>query len=158
MCGIAGFWGPPDRGLLEAMTRVQRHRGPDDDGFLETATASLGFRRLSIIDLVHGQQPMATPDGRIQVVYNGEIYNYRELRAELQPLGHDFATNSDTEAIVHGYEQWGVDCFRRFNGMWAIAILDLREQEPRLVLALDHVGIKPLYWARDRARALLSSE
>ena len=157
MCGVAGFWGPPDRGLLEAMARVQAHRGPDDEGFLETEHASLGFRRLSIIDLAHGAQPMGNEDGRVQVVFNGEVYNFRELRAQLQAAGHTFKTDSDTEAIVHGYEEWGPDCFTRFNGMWAVAILDLRAT-PKLVLGRDHFGIKPLHWARAGERILFASE
>src|SRR5438105_8184893 len=157
MCGVAGFWGPPDRGLLEAMARVQAHRGPDDDGFFETEHASLGFRRLSIIDLTHGAQPMGNEDGRVQIVFNGEVYNFRELRAQLEAAGHTFKTDSDTEAIVHAYEEWGPECFTRFNGMWAVGILDLRET-PRLVLARDHFGIKPLHWARAGERVLFASE
>jgi asparagine synthase (glutamine-hydrolysing) len=157
MCGVAGFWGPPDQGLLEAMARVQEHRGPDDEGFFETDNASLAFRRLSIIDLAHGAQPMGNEDGRVQVVFNGEIYNFRELRAELQKAGHTFKTDSDTEAIVHAYEEWGPDCFKRFNGMWAVGILDLRDA-PKLVLGRDHFGIKPLHWARAGERVLFASE
>src|SRR5438309_1710226 len=157
MCGVAGFWGPPDRGLLEAMARVQEHRGPDDEGFFETEHASLGFRRLSIIDLTHGAQPMGNEDGRVQIVFNGEVYNFRELRAQLEAAGHMFKTDSDTEAIVHAYEEWGPECFTRFNGMWAVGILDLRET-PRLVLARDHFGIKPLHWARAGERVLFASE
>ena len=159
MCGIAGFWGPPDRALLDAMAAVQRHRGPDDDGFLETDRASLTFRRLQIIDLETGQQPQGGEDGAVQLVFNGEIYNYRELRAELQQAGHSFRTQSDTESIVHAYEQWGTQCFTRFNGMWSVAILDRRDPaSPRLVLARDHFGIKPLYWTRTAQRVLFGSE
>jgi asparagine synthase (glutamine-hydrolysing) len=158
MCGIAGFWGPPDRELLEAMARVQAHRGPDDDGFFETEHASLGFRRLSIIDLEHGAQPMGNEDGRVQIVFNGEVYNFRELRAELEAAGHTFRTDSDTEAIVHAYEQFGPECFTRFNGMWAVGILDLRGDKPKLVLGRDHFGIKPLHWARAGERILFASE
>jgi asparagine synthase (glutamine-hydrolysing) len=157
MCGIAGFWGPPDRDLLTAMARVQRHRGPDDEGFFESEHASLGFRRLSIIDLEHGAQPMGNEDGKVQIVYNGEVYNFRELRADLEAAGHTFKTDSDTEAIVHAYEEWGPSCFTRFNGMWACGILDLRDR-PKLVLGRDHFGIKPLHWARDGERILFSSE
>ena len=157
MCGIAGFWGPLDRELLEAMARVQAHRGPDDDGFVETEHASLGFRRLSIIDLAHGAQPMGNEDGKVQIVFNGEVYNFRELRAELQRAGHTFRTDSDTEAIVHAYEEWGPECFTRFNGMWAVGILDLRGT-PKLVLGRDHFGIKPLHWARSGDRILFASE
>jgi len=158
MCGVTGFWGPPDRSLLEAMTEVVAHRGPDDQGYLQTDEASLGFRRLSIIDLEHGKQPMSNEDGTVHVVFNGEIYNFRELRAELEPAGHTFATNSDTEAIVHAYEEWGASCFKRFNGMWAVAILDRRGAAPKLVLGRDHFGIKPLHWARSGERILFASE
>ena len=158
MCGIAGFWGPPDRRLLEAMAQVQRHRGPDDEGFHESPRASLAFRRLSIIDLAHGAQPMQTPDGRVHIVYNGEVYNYRELRAELRELGHRFATECDTEVVLHAYEEWGTAAFARCNGMWGCALLDTRGDGGRLVLARDHFGIKPLYWARSGDRVLFASE
>src|ERR671939_1772968 len=140
------------------MTEVLHHRGPDDDGFLQCEFASLGMRRLSIIDLEHGSQPQANEDGRVQVVHNGEIYNFRELRTELQAKGHRFRTHSDTEVIVHGYEEWGPDCFAHFNGMWAAAIVDERAREPRVVLGRDHFGIKPLYWARTQDRLLFASE
>ncbi|MDI3316564.1 MAG: asparagine synthase (glutamine-hydrolyzing) [Bacillota bacterium] len=158
MCGIAGFWGAPDRPRLEAMTDVLRHRGPDDHGFFESPAGSLGFRRLSIIDLAGGHQPMGNEDGRVQLAYNGEIYNFRELRAELSAAGHTFRTASDSEVIVHAYEEWGEDCFPRFNGMWAVALLDLRGPAPRMVLARDHFGIKPLYWTRAAGRLLFASE
>jgi asparagine synthase (glutamine-hydrolysing) len=158
VCGIAGFWGPPDRALLEAMTLSLRHRGPDDDGHFEDANASLGFRRLSIIDLEHGSQPMSMDGGRLQIVYNGEVYNFRELRAELEPLGHTFQTTCDTEVVLHAYAQWGTDCFRRFNGMWGLAILDERGEHPKLVLARDHFGIKPLFYARHHGRVVFASE
>ena len=126
MCGVSGFWGPRDRVLLEAMTAAQAHRGPDDLGFLETDAASLGFRRLSIIDLISGHQPMSTDDGLVHVSYNGEVYNYRELRAELEAVGHYFRTTCDTEVVLHAYAEWGTDCFARFNGMWGVAFLDQR--------------------------------
>jgi len=158
MCGIVGYWGPPERGLLEAMAGVIRHRGPDDDGFFEAQGASIGYRRLSIIDLEHGQQPMENEDGTVRVVHNGEIYNYRELRAALADRGHTFRTSSDTEVIVHAYEEYGPDCFARFNGMWGIAVLDQRDASPRLVLSRDHFGIKPLYHARTGDRILFGSE
>ena len=161
MCGIAGFWGAPDRALLESMDEVIRHRGPDDDGYLESPSASLAMRRLAIIDIELGKQPIGNEDGTVVVVYNGEIYNYRELRAQLAQAGHAFKTNSDTEVIVHGYEEWGPTCFSRFNGMWAAAILDLRSDGsagPKLVLARDHFGIKPLYWTRAGRRTLFASE
>jgi asparagine synthase (glutamine-hydrolysing) len=163
MCGIAGFWGAPDAALLATMTRRIAHRGPDGEGFFEHPLASLGHRRLAIIDPAGGHQPVGTDDGLVQLTYNGEVYNFRELRAELEPLGHTFNTHCDTEVVLHAYLEWGTDCFARFNGMWALAILDLRAgpstSGPRLVLARDHYGIKPLYYARSaRGRVLFASE
>ena len=127
MCGIAGFWGAPDAALLATMTGRIAHRGPDGEGFFEHPLASLGHRRLAIIDPAGGHQPVGTDDGLVQLTYNGEVYNFRELRAELEPLGHTFHTNCDTEVVLHAYLEWGTDCFARFNGMWALAILDLRD-------------------------------
>lgn len=158
MCGINGFLGPRDAGLLRAMAACQRHRGPDDDGYFESDVASLGFRRLSIIDVAHGQQPMSVDDGRLQMVYNGEVYNFRELRTELQSLGHAFTTQCDTEVVLHAFQEWGPAAFARFNGMWGLAVLDLRGQAPRLILCRDHFGIKPLYYARSGDRTLFASE
>ncbi|HEX4580222.1 MAG TPA: asparagine synthetase B, partial [Candidatus Dormibacteraeota bacterium] len=158
MCGITGFFGPRDNRLLTAMTDAQRHRGPDDDGYLETDDASLGFRRLSIIDVAHGQQPMSVDGGRLQIVYNGEVYNFRELRAELEALGHHFATHCDTEVVLHAYQEWGAAAFPRLNGMWGLALLDARGGGPKLVLCRDHFGIKPLYFARSGNRVLFASE
>ena len=161
MCGIAGFWGPPDRALLATMTARIAHRGPDGEGFFEHEHASLGHRRLAIIDPEGGDQPLATPDGLVQLTYNGEVYNFRELRRELEAAGHTFVTSCDTEVVLHAYVEWGTECFARFNGMWALAILDLRagERAPRLVLARDHFGIKPLYWATSSSgRVLFASE
>ena len=152
MCGIAGFWGAPDAALLATMTARIAHRGPDGEGFFEHPLASLGHRRLAIIDPAGGHQPVGTDDGLVQLTYNGEVYNFRELRAELEPLGHTFHTTCDTEVVLHAYLEWGTDCFARFNGMWALAILDLRDdaRPAALVLARDHYGIKPLYYARRR--------
>src|SRR5262249_26085250 len=137
------------------------HRGPDGEGFFEHDVASLGHRRLAIIDPEGGHQPVATDDGALQLVYNGEVYNFRELRAELERAGHVFHTACDSEVVLHAYAEWGTDCFARFNGMWALAILDLRDGNggARLVLARDHFGIKPLYWARSASgRVLFASE
>ena len=160
MCGIAGFRGAPDPELLSAMLDLIQHRGPDDHGTFEHEAASLGHRRLSIIDLDHGHQPMATADGRLQVVYNGEVYNFRELRTELEAAGNRFDTNCDTEVVLAAYAEWGTDCFARFNGMWALALVDLRADpdRPELVLARDHYGIKPLYAAAAGGRLLFASE
>ena len=157
MCGIAGFWGPRDRALLWRMTRIQEHRGPDDEGLAETEFGSVGSRRLSIIDLAHGHQPMTGAGGRLQIAYNGEVYNYRELRGELELLGERFFTDSDTEVVLRAYQVWGPQAFARLNGMWGLAIIDLRD-EPRIVLSRDHFGIKPVYWAASGDRILFASE
>jgi asparagine synthase (glutamine-hydrolysing) len=136
------------------------HRGPDDAGSFERETISLGHRRLSIIDREGSHQPLANEDETVWLVYNGEIYNYRELRTELQDAGHTFRTNGDTEVIVHAYEEWGPECAARFNGMWAFAIADLREGSGKLILNRDHFGIKPLFYARSprSGRLLFASE
>ncbi|HWE28112.1 MAG TPA: asparagine synthase (glutamine-hydrolyzing) [Polyangia bacterium] len=156
MCGISGFHGPRQPELLRAMTDAQRHRGPDDDGYLETDAASLGFRRLSIIDVAHGQQPMSVDDGRLQIVYNGEVYNFRELRAELEARGHRFYTQSDTEVIVHGFEEWGDGCFARLDGMFGVALWNTRTRT--LVLARDRFGEKPLFYTELDGRLAFASE
>jgi asparagine synthase (glutamine-hydrolysing) len=148
MCGIAGVVSPgqarlPGPEVVDAMLGRIVHRGPDDQGEYRNAFAHVGMRRLSIIDLGGGHQPIGNEDGRIQVVFNGEIYNYRDLRRELEGFGHRFRTASDTEVIVHGYEQWGTGCFSRMRGMFAIAIVD--EVADQLVLARDRLGKKPLY-------------
>ena len=165
MCGIFGFAGPPDRQLLGRMAAALVHRGPDDAGSFETAAVSLGHRRLSIIDREGGHQPVANEDETVWLVYNGEVYNYRELRAELQAAGHVFRTHSDSEVIVHAYEEWGPGCAARFNGMWAFAVADLRGAAAdgsggKLVLNRDHFGIKPLFYARSprSGRVLFASE
>jgi len=159
VCGIAGFVGPSDHGLLLEMAGRLVHRGPDDEGYLETAVASLGHRRLSIIDLEHGHQPMSNPDGTVHLVYNGEVYNFRELRAELEAEGLRFSTSSDSEVVLRAYEAWGMSCFPRFNGMWSLAILDERPADgPEVVLCRDHLGIKPMYLAEAGGRLLFASE
>ncbi len=147
MCGIAGYHGlPADRALLTRMNDCQQHRGPDGDGITTDGPCGLAHRRLSIIDIAHGQQPMETPDGRYVIAYNGEVYNYLDLRSELQAQGRTFATDSDTEVVLQAFAQWGPEAFDRFNGMFGLAIWDRREE--RLTLARDHFGIKPLYVAR----------
>ena len=158
MCGICGFTGRRDPALLRAMAASIRHRGPDDDGFFETDGASLGFRRLAIIDLDTGAQPMSTDGDRLHIVFNGEIYNYRELRTELEAEGRRFSTRSDTEVALQAYAQWGAAAFQRFNGMWAIALLDRRGAETELVLCRDHFGIKPLFYAAHDERVVFASE
>ncbi|MGI8848001.1 MAG: asparagine synthase (glutamine-hydrolyzing) [Candidatus Dormibacteria bacterium] len=158
MCGICGFYGRRDSALLRDMTAAQLHRGPNGDGFHETSAASLGFRRLSIIDLATGDQPISTDGGRLTIIYNGEIYNYRELRADLEAQGRTFQTSSDTEVALHAFAAWGPTAFSRFNGMWALALLDERGSEPRLILCRDHFGIKPLFYAQHDDRVVFASE
>ncbi len=158
MCGICGIVDPegvpPSR--LEAMNAALVHRGPDDHGAWIGAGAGLAMRRLSIIDLAGGRQPMSSDDGRVVVVFNGEIYNFRELRAELEALDHFFRTQSDTEVVLRGYEAWGDGVLTRLNGMFAIAIYDQRDE--RLMLARDRAGIKPLFYAHDGDTLVFASE
>jgi asparagine synthase (glutamine-hydrolysing) len=138
------------------MIAIIRHRGPDGDGRLIDGEVGLGHRRLSIIDVDGGAQPIANEDGSLQIVFNGEIYNFVELRKELLAFGHKFYTSSDTEVIVHAFEQWGKDCVKRFNGMFAFALWDVRRRE--LFLARDHLGIKPIYYVELGNRVLFASE
>jgi len=150
MCGIAGIYRfrtgePADQSLIEAMTGALRHRGPDDRGFYLAGPVGLGMQRLSIIDLEGGHQPIGNEDGTIQVIFNGEIYNYRALRSELEGRGHRFRTRSDTEVIAHGYEEFGIEVLQKLNGMFAIAVWDAPRR--RLFLSRDRLGIKPLYYA-----------
>jgi asparagine synthase (glutamine-hydrolysing) len=133
-----------------------RHRGPDGEGEWVDHEIGLGHRRLSIIDVDGGGQPIGNEDDSIQIVFNGEIYNFIELREELEKSGHRFRTRSDTEVIVHAYEQWGSACVKRFNGMFAFAIWDSRKRE--LFLARDHLGIKPLYYVARDHQLLFASE
>ncbi|HWB12521.1 MAG TPA: asparagine synthase (glutamine-hydrolyzing) [Pirellulales bacterium] len=160
MCGIAGIvrWGArPENGReIEAMTRAVAHRGPDGEGFFRREGVALGHRRLSIIDLEGGKQPMSNEDGNVWVTFNGEIYNYAELREELTAKGHRFATRSDTEVLVHAWEQWGEDCLHRLRGMFAFALVDFDRRE--LFLARDHFGIKPLVYRRGRDYLAFASE
>jgi asparagine synthase (glutamine-hydrolysing) len=160
MCGICGIVGNPsagaDRAVLERMTATLSHRGPDGDGFFLDGSVGLGHRRLSIIDLAGGDQPIFNEDGSVAIVFNGEIYNYKELRPSLIARGHSFKTSSDTEVIVHLYEELGADCLRELNGMFALAIWDSRNQS--LLLARDRLGEKPLYYTTDGQRLLFGSE
>ena len=160
MCGISGIFDlsgdPINRNLLERMTSIIKHRGPDGDGRYVDHEVGLGHRRLSIIDVGGGGQPIGNEDGKLQIVFNGEIYNFIELRKELEAFGHVFKTKSDTEVIIHAYEQWGANCVKRFNGMFAFAIWDARKRE--VFLARDHLGIKPLYYVQIGNRLLFSSE
>jgi asparagine synthase (glutamine-hydrolysing) len=161
MCGIAGIYrfdgGPVDTAVLRRMADAIRHRGPDDQGVHVDGQVGLGHRRLSIIDLSpRGRQPMSNEDGSIWISFNGEIYNYQELRVDLIKHGHRFRSDTDTEAIVHLYEEEGVNCLRRLNGMFAFALWDSRAR--RLLLARDRLGIKPLFYYQDGDKLLFGSE
>lgn len=162
MCGISGIAtfnesGVPE-GVIQRINAALRHRGPDDDGYFHGGDGKviLGHRRLSVIDLASGRQPIFNEDGRVAVIFNGEIYNYIELRNELKEKGHTFATQSDTEVIVHLYEEMGRDCVNRLRGMFALAVWDSRKEE--LFLARDRVGKKPLYYAVAQGVLYFSSE
>lgn len=183
MCGFVGIIESPGKAVdpyqLRTMTRLLTHRGPDDEGYLLLAPAEgrvawweaeqsppmeegpfsmgLGHRRLSILDLSpRGRQPMANEDGSLWLVYNGEIYNYMELAEELRALGHEFRSETDSEVVLHAYEEWGEACVERFNGMWAFALMDLPRQ--RLICARDRFGVKPFYYFHDAERFLFASE
>jgi len=161
MCGISGIFEFERRGAIEKekisrMNQTIVHRGPDDEGIYCGEGVGFGFRRLSIIDLAGGHQPISNEDGSLWVMLNGEIYNYPELRRELESQGHHFATKSDTETIVHLYEEHGEDCFRRLRGMFAIALWDSKKRI--LLLARDRVGKKPLFYSTDSKRILFGSE
>ncbi len=149
MCGISGQVriaddAPVNQDTIRRMTRTILHRGPDDEGYFFDGPVGLGFRRLSIIDLGGGHQPMSDAEESVWIIFNGEIYNYKELRPELEKLGHKFRTNSDTESIIHGYKQWGLDVFNHLNGMFGVAIWDVKKR--RLVVSRDAMGIKLIYY------------
>lgn len=159
MCAIAGFYGFRDDSLIKTFSAQLAHRGPDGEGTFLDDKVSLLNRRLAIIDRAGGDQPVWNENKTIGVVYNGEIYNYRELRQELTKKGHVFATKSDTEVIVHGYEEWGVAVFDQYNGMFGVALYDIPKN--KLILARDHFGIKPLYYAvidKNKPQVIFSSE
>jgi asparagine synthase (glutamine-hydrolysing) len=160
MCGICGVFDLSGRAvpgaLIHEMSSALVHRGPDGSGSYVCGQIGLGHRRLSIIDLGGGTQPMTNEDGTLQVVFNGEIYNYVELRKQLVDAGHIFKTNSDTEVILHAYEQWGLDFVNRFNGIFAFALWNSKSKS--LILARDHLGVKPLYYTLVGRRLLFASE
>src|SRR5215210_2458529 len=163
MCGIAGMCGPEtamraaeSREVVARMCRVIEHRGPDDEGFYVEGGVALGMRRLSIIDLVTGHQPITNEDGSLWIVFNGEIYNFREIRDGLLARGHVFQSNTDTEVIVHLYEEEGEACVERLRGMFAFAIWDKRDRT--LFLARDRVGVKPLHYSLAGNTLLFASE
>jgi len=161
MCGICGQYHfghpkPVEPETVRAMARAIAHRGPDDEGYFVSGELGLGFRRLSIIDLAGGHQPMADESGKVWVIFNGEIFNFKELRDELESRGHVFRTRSDTEVIVHGYKQWGTDVFNRLNGMFGLAIWDASNKQ--LTLARDAAGIKLVYYRVEDDSVLFGSE
>jgi asparagine synthase (glutamine-hydrolysing) len=157
MCGILGIIGPYiDKKRFESATAELVHRGPDDFGFYYDEKISLGHQRLSIIDLEGGRQPIFNEDGTKCIIFNGEIYNYLELREDLERTNHRFSTRSDTEVILHAYEEWGEQCVDRFRGMFALAIWDRREK--RLFLARDRLGIKPLFYSECNGKFYFASE
>ncbi|MDD5085960.1 MAG: asparagine synthase (glutamine-hydrolyzing) [Candidatus Omnitrophica bacterium] len=156
MCGIFGFCNIEDSGLADRVCDVIRYRGPDDFGAHRFNNFFLGHLRLSIIDLAGGHQPMSNEDNTVWIVYNGEIYNFQKLRYQLEGLGHVFKTKTDTEVIIHAYEQYGEECLRKLEGMFAFALLD--EKNNRLFLARDRLGIKPLYYTQTGERLFFASE
>jgi asparagine synthase (glutamine-hydrolysing) len=166
MCGIAGFVESSavaaplrmdtSRALVHRMCEVIRHRGPDDEGAWVDEGVALGMRRLSIIDLSSGQQPIHNEDRTVWIVFNGEIYNFKELRHDLEGTGHHFYTSSDTEAIVHAYERWGAAAISRLRGMFGLAIWDTRSRT--LLVARDRIGIKPMHYAEVNGRFYFGSE
>src|SRR6266404_6210821 len=161
MCGIAGQFNfqrrePVERETIVRMARSIAHRGPDDEGFFIAGPVGLGFRRLSIIDLAGGHQPMSDAEETIWVILNGEIYNFKELRAELEKRGHRFRTNSDTEVIIHGYKEWGAEVLNHLKGMFGLAIWDVKSH--RLVVARDAMGIKLIYYRIANGQLTFGSE
>ncbi len=161
MCGICGFVNldrqqPADPAVLVAMRDVIRHRGPNDTGIYVEGPVALGHRRLSIIDIAGGHQPMSNEDASIWIIFNGEVYNYIELRKNLLEGRHQFASNSDTEVMIHLYEDFGAECVRHFNGMFAFAIWD--ERRRMMMLARDRVGVKPLYYTVAGGTFIFASE
>jgi asparagine synthase (glutamine-hydrolysing) len=170
MCGICGAIDLSDSGdaaeLVRRMTPTMSHRGPDDEGYLNAGTVAVGMRRLSIIDLEGGHQPIFNEDGSVGVVLNGEIYNFRELGKQLADRGHTLRTRSDSEVVAHAYEEWGPECVEHLRGMFAFAVYDRRNSQKgsdgecrgRLFLARDRLGIKPLYYYKDQQRLLFASE
>lgn len=156
MCGICGFTGFEDKALIKKMTNVLSHRGPDDHGTFLGDNITLGHRRLSIIDLKEGHQPIHNEDENIWMVYNGEIYNYLELREYLEKERHEFYTSSDTEVIVHAYEEFGDRFVEKLDGIFAFALWD--DKRKKLVLARDRLGVKPLYYLEADDKFLFASE
>ena len=163
MCGVAALvrpdgLTPEDEARIRRMTDTMHHRGPDSSGFAISPQAALGIRRLRILDLVTGDQPIYSEDKNTVVVHNGEIYNYKDLSSRLESSGHSFSTKTDTEVIVHGYEEWGLDCVKQMQGMYAFALLDTKSSSPRLFLSRDRLGVKPLYYYQGDSFTIFASE
>ena len=161
MCGICGVLElkgecRDSREHVEAMAQTLVHRGPDDDGYYVNPPVALGFRRLSIVDLSGGHQPMSNGDGTVWIVFNGEIYNHTSIRSDLERRGYRYATRSDTETVLHLYEEYGDDCVHHLRGMFAFAIWDMSKK--RLFCARDRLGIKPFYYVATRERFAFASE
>ena len=161
MCGIAGYFQlkercSPEYDLIGRMVKQIQHRGPDEFGAYFDDYCVLGQARLSIIDLSGGSQPISNEDGTVWISFNGEVFNYVELRPELEKLGHKFRTKSDTEVIVHAFEQWGKDCLKKFNGQFAFAIYDKKNRS--LFLARDRMGIRPVFYTVHDGRLTFASE
>jgi len=156
MCGLVGFSGSKNSAMIKKMNDSINHRGPDDESFLETDNFSVGFRRLAIIDLHKNLYPITNEDETLKIFLNGEIYNYQELKRELIAAGHSFKTESDTEVVAHGYEEWGLNIIKRLRGMFAIVLYDVKEDV--LIISRDRLGIKPLYYTEFDGRVIFSSE
>ena len=161
MCGICGQFNfirnePVEPDMIRRMTQTMVHRGPDDEGYFFDGALGFGFRRLSIIDLAGGHQPMSDAEETVWVILNGEIYNYKELRAELEQRGHRFRTKSDTEVVIHGYKEWGTEVLNHLNGMFGLAIWDGKKK--RLVVARDAMGIKLIYYRITNGQLTFGSE
>ncbi len=158
MCGFTGWWDPHPQSqvVLEALTNALAHRGPDAAGYYMQGPVALGHRRLAVLDLAASKQPMASPDGRYVLAYNGELYNFRELRKELESLGRRFLTNGDTEVLLHALIVWGKEALSRLQGMFAFAFWN--GEEETLLLARDHLGVKPLHYSWDGKRLIFASE
>ncbi len=156
MCGLTGFTGTPNSEILEKMTASIKHRGPDDTAYIVSSKYSVGYRRLAIIDLSANIYPIENEKKTISLVLNGEIYNYQDLRKELESRGHEFKTESDSETIVHGYEEWGYEVVEHLRGMFVFVLYDKEKDE--LFIARDRLGIKPLYYAKHEGRVAFSSE
>lgn len=158
MCGFCGYVNQKDvpNTTIEKMANRIKHRGPDDEKYFQNDKVSMAFRRLSIIDLAHGGQPLYSSDNKKVLTFNGEIYNYKEIRSELQSMGYEFSTDVDSEVLIRGYEAWGKDLLQKLRGMFAFVIYDSTKNQ--LFGARDHFGIKPLYYYDDGESFMYGSE